>query len=501
MKFCTKCGKPISPDKSFCTNCGNIIENKNFNQKEIEVEDKIEENENESDELIDFFDLQKPEYKDSIVEDFKKDESSIKMNRKPGASKRLLPKILIGVLLVIIIIGGIFFNKIRGQYYIFKYNNSVISSEKVDYAIKAVKVFNSSSVKELLKNSLVEMANNDVVLAESKLQEASGLLSQSEYQNMASDIKEKKIDKLYGERKYEEALREFEGIDKLGGDFKANANYEDIMLNISSNLTSTSLQSSKGLLMKDLGIYFDNFDEDPFDEIIQLDNIYYTYDSQFKLNLYKYKNGEYKLVDSQVFNNAWGSVMQGVYEYAKDKKGVFVYYANSQSNVGTGVFAINNEEIQFKGAIFANNYTRPDDFDKDGIYEVLANNMSLGSSSGNSTSSWYKIYEDGRTPIVVKTTVQQSNNNINKSNEFIIEDSDRRYLTDGDLMWMSKDELALARNEIFARHGYVFNMDEFKTYFASKSWYVPNSSYDGSDSSLNEYEIANYRLIQEWEKK
>ncbi len=70
-----------------------------------------------------------------------------------------------------------------------------------------------------------------------------------------------------------------------------------------------------------------------------------------------------------------------------------------------------------------------------------------------------------------------------------------------DLKNLTKDQLGLARNEIFARHGYVFTNDEYKKYFSSKSWYVPNPNYDGSDSTLNEYEIANYKVLQAWEQK
>ena len=66
---------------------------------------------------------------------------------------------------------------------------------------------------------------------------------------------------------------------------------------------------------------------------------------------------------------------------------------------------------------------------------------------------------------------------------------------------LSKEKLALARNEIFARHGYIFKEEPFKSYFESKSWYSPNPNFDGSDSGLNDYEIANYKVIQYWEKK
>ncbi|WP_241428102.1 YARHG domain-containing protein [Clostridium sp. DJ247] len=35
--------------------------------------------------------------------------------------------------------------------------------------------------------------------------------------------------------------------------------------------------------------------------------------------------------------------------------------------------------------------------------------------------------------------------------------------------FLSKEELALVRNEIFARHGYVFQTDPYKSYFNGKS--------------------------------
>ena len=65
--------------------------------------------------------------------------------------------------------------------------------------------------------------------------------------------------------------------------------------------------------------------------------------------------------------------------------------------------------------------------------------------------------------------------------------------------WDQKTAL-LARNErIFARHGYVFQTQEIQNYFAAKSWYTPNSSYDGSD--LSDVEKANVDTISAYEQK
>ncbi|MFR1715369.1 MAG: YARHG domain-containing protein [Butyricicoccus sp.] len=77
--------------------------------------------------------------------------------------------------------------------------------------------------------------------------------------------------------------------------------------------------------------------------------------------------------------------------------------------------------------------------------------------------------------------------------------SDRQYITESDMAGWDQKTALLARNEIFARHGYVFQTQEIQNYFAAKSWYTPNSSYDGSD--LSDVEKANVDTISTYEQK
>ena len=77
--------------------------------------------------------------------------------------------------------------------------------------------------------------------------------------------------------------------------------------------------------------------------------------------------------------------------------------------------------------------------------------------------------------------------------------SDRQYITEDDMAGWNQKTALLARNEIFARHGYVFQTQEIQNYFAAKSWYTPNSSYDGS--GLNDVEKANVDTISAYEQK
>lgn len=78
--------------------------------------------------------------------------------------------------------------------------------------------------------------------------------------------------------------------------------------------------------------------------------------------------------------------------------------------------------------------------------------------------------------------------------------SDTKYITKADLDGLTKDEVALIRNEIYARHGYIFTTNKtVKAYFESQSWYKPNSNF--SESMFNEIERANKDFIVKYEKE
>ncbi|MGY3486786.1 hypothetical protein ACVW1C_004669 [Bradyrhizobium sp. USDA 4011] len=80
---------------------------------------------------------------------------------------------------------------------------------------------------------------------------------------------------------------------------------------------------------------------------------------------------------------------------------------------------------------------------------------------------------------------------------FIFPDSDRRLLTPADLRRLSRDELRIARNEIFARRGRYFDSADLKAYFSRFPWYAPNSW----NPKLNAIEEANVALIDQAGKR
>lgn len=85
---------------------------------------------------------------------------------------------------------------------------------------------------------------------------------------------------------------------------------------------------------------------------------------------------------------------------------------------------------------------------------------------------------------------------------YILPDSAGRYLTESDLSGLNKEQLRLARNEIYARHGRIFDAQDLSDYFSGQSWY--NGTIKGADfneSVLNVYEKANLDLIKAAEAK
>jgi Caspase domain/YARHG domain len=81
--------------------------------------------------------------------------------------------------------------------------------------------------------------------------------------------------------------------------------------------------------------------------------------------------------------------------------------------------------------------------------------------------------------------------------DFIIPDSDRRLLVPGDLRKLSKAELRIARNEIFARRGRYFEAPDLKARFEHFSWYAPSTW----NPKLNSIEQANVTLMDQIEKR
>jgi hypothetical protein len=115
--------------------------------------------------------------------------------------------------------------------------------------------------------------------------------------------------------------------------------------------------------------------------------------------------------------------------------------------------------------------------------------------TGKNTSAMYNGLERlVATPVTGTTPVA--------SGDYIIPDSSTRLLTTADVEKLNVNELRIARNEIYARHGRKFQDADLQKYFESKSWYKGTiEAKDFDDNSLTDIEKKNRDLIQEYEKK
>ncbi len=78
--------------------------------------------------------------------------------------------------------------------------------------------------------------------------------------------------------------------------------------------------------------------------------------------------------------------------------------------------------------------------------------------------------------------------------------SDIKLLTGEYLDTKSKNEIDLIRNEIYARHGYIFKMEQYSNYFIQKSWYKPiESDMDKVYDDFNSIEKQNIEILVEYQ--
>lgn len=95
---------------------------------------------------------------------------------------------------------------------------------------------------------------------------------------------------------------------------------------------------------------------------------------------------------------------------------------------------------------------------------------------------------------------QEVENGQEQTRDYIIVDSSTRLLTTNELTTLTAEELQIANNEIFARHGRKFEDEKMKMYFESKSWYhgtIEPQEFDAQyEMLLSDVEKGNIQLIK-----
>ncbi|MEH7415767.1 YARHG domain-containing protein [Neobacillus drentensis] len=136
-------------------------------------------------------------------------------------------------------------------------------------------------------------------------------------------------------------------------------------------------------------------------------------------------------------------------------------------------------------------------------YNITFGDGSQKIKTFNSTTR-VKVLAEGQLAVNELLNLQENkdtsiNDTAVEPGDYILPNSDTTILTEEDIANLSPEQLRLARNEIFARHGYEFKSEDLQNYFSQKSWYIPDPLF--SESMISDTEKQNAELILSKERK
>lgn len=206
-----------------------------------------------------------------------------------------------------------------------------------------------------------------------------------------------------------------------------------------------------------------------------------TYDAYDPENgvVYYFSDGELIAITTQpnVENNAYRR-----FYYYQDGVLFFAYYEGSDSY----------RFYFYQGRLIRQRYT-PDT-------AVSNNAVNLDQATTESYLKWESrvLTEEAQLRLELSRLSAASESD----SEYLLPDSDSRYLTEEDLAGFTAEQCRIARNEIYARHGRRFEDPALQRYFDSLSWYDGTiEPADFNENVFNSYERANCSLIVDYERE
>ncbi len=180
--------------------------------------------------------------------------------------------------------------------------------------------------------------------------------------------------------------------------------------------------------------------------------------------------------------------LAGIYQDKSGKKITF----KSFDNIVNGLLENQNHYS------FGYEFDTPSDvivIDEKAFYYVLTENgMDIYKAEQNQYDSWVKkdkLYSLEK----IEWLNLSDNDNLTGKYQF----ASTQLLVDNVLSKYTVNQLKIMRNEIFARHGYVFKTTEMNEYFSKQDWYKPVGGNIGE--KMNEIEKLNVQLIKRYEEK
>ena len=168
--------------------------------------------------------------------------------------------------------------------------------------------------------------------------------------------------------------------------------------------------------------------------------------------------------------------------------------------VKAGIISVAVVDNKTKERVFDTD--RKSEIAKDGKTEDDKSSQNQDEKSDGSDKNEKSIGES--TKISERQTESMSSEAVTEpvNNEYILPESSTRLLERKDLENLSAEQCRLARNELYARHGRMFDDAALQSYFESCSWYqgsIPAANF--SDTVLSEIEVKNRDFIVAYEKE
>lgn len=163
---------------------------------------------------------------------------------------------------------------------------------------------------------------------------------------------------------------------------------------------------------------------------------------------------------------------------------------------------ISDTQIEVYGQLYINTCGQvdPTDYDNPDIYFIPY-------SPANTFQALIKLNADSPSGVTVEGIAYDAKNPYGEAAigdaENMILKSSVEELTEEDLKGFTKEQLRIARNEIYARHGRKFQSEDLQNYFENFWWYweVYDTDHEIGDEDLNPIELKNVYFISEYENK
>ena len=186
------------------------------------------------------------------------------------------------------------------------------------------------------------------------------------------------------------------------------------------------------------------------------------------------------------------------------------YSRTNGPKCGLSIWSADENGISFSIGIGESGYLAYVDM-RSYIAEWTGSDIAVYKDDYNNYQLTFQINDDGSITLKENASYSEDfwlsgdyipNSIAGQSCEYVFSNSDNVLINSSELEGKTAMECKIARNEIYARHGRLFQDEALQGYFNDCSWYTGTiTAEDFSDNLLNEVEKANLQIISEYENK